>query len=95
MADSPYHAAIAFLTKPLRFRFLNETAYSFGCDRQSACVVWGGGEVLQDGGIQDDGLGVQGAVLRSDGVRVARKAGRRVAFVPTDSIATAAAAVRS
>ena len=34
-------------------------------------------------------------MLRSDGVRVARKVGRRVAFVPTDSIATAAAAVRS
>ena len=96
MADSSNHAAIAFLTKPLRFRFLNETAYSSGCDRQSPCVVWGGGEVLQDGVIQDDGLGgVQDAVLRSDGVRVARKAGRRVAFVPTDSIATAAAAVRS
>ena len=59
-------------------------------------MVWGGGEVLQDGGIQDGGLGgIQDAVLRSDGVRVARKAGRRVAFVPTDSIATAAAAVRS
>ena len=59
-------------------------------------MVWGGGEVLQDGGIQDDGLrGIQDAVLRSDRVRVARKAGRRLAFVPTDSIATAAAAVRS
>ena len=59
-------------------------------------MVWGGGEVLQDGGIQDGGLGgIQDTVLRSDGVRVARKAGRRVAFVPTDSIATAAAAVRS
>ena len=41
-------------------------------------MVWGGGEVLQDGGIQDGGLGgIQDAVLRSDGVRVARKAGRR------------------
>ena len=59
-------------------------------------MVWGGGEVLQDGGIQDGGLGgIQDTVLRSDGVRVARKAGRRVAFVPTDSIATAAAAARS
>ena len=59
-------------------------------------MVWGGGEVLQDGGIQDGGLGgIQDTVRRSDGVRVARKAGRRVAFVPTDSIATAAAAARS
>ena len=59
-------------------------------------MVWGGGEVLQDGGIQDGGLGgIQDTVLRSDGVRVARKAGRRVAFVPNDSGATAAAAVRS
>ena len=38
--------------------------------------------------------GIRDAVLRADGV-FARKAGRRVAFVPTDSIATAAAAVRS
>ena len=46
-------------------------------------MVWGGGEVVQDGGIQDGGLGgIQDTVLRSDGVRVARKAGRRVAFVP-------------
>jgi hypothetical protein len=59
-------------------------------------VVWGGGEVLQDGGIQDGGLGgIQDTVLRSDGVRVARKAGRRVAFAPNDSSATAGAAVRS
>ena len=40
-------------------------------------------------------MGIQDAELRSDGVRVARKAGRRVAFVPTDPIATAAAAVQS
>ena len=56
---------------------------------------WGGGEVLQDGVIQDDG--VVGFMMRSRcvGVRVARKAGRRVVLVPTDSIATAAAVVRS
>ena len=66
MADSPYHAAIAFLTKPLRFRFLNETFFSGAIARPRACVVWGGGGVLLDGGIQD-------AVVRSEWFRDTRR----------------------
>ena len=59
-------------------------------------MVRGGGGVLQDGVIHDDRLlGFRSAVLCCDGARVVRKAGRRVAYVPTDSVATTAAVVRS
>ena len=96
MADPPYHAAIAFLAKPLRFRILIETVFSLFRVRSPGRVrgVGRGGGVLQDGAIQDDGM--VGFRMRCFVVVACASSVRRGVAWPTcpriRSIATAAAA---